>query len=96
MNWKDAPAARVICYCKNITKAEIIRAITNGARNLDDIRRMTSACTGTKCETRNPSGKCCGGEIVEMLSYYAPVAEALRWRDVNKRSGRETDPPPES
>lgn len=80
MNWKDAPVSRLVCYCKRVTKGQIIRAIANGARDLEDIKRETSACTGTTCETENPSGECCMKVILEMLGYYAPLAEALRWK----------------
>lgn len=80
MNWKDAPVSRVVCYCKSISKEDIICAIANGARNLDDIRRMTSACTGENCETVNPSGECCGKDVLEMIGYYAPFSEALKWK----------------
>lgn len=80
MNWKDAPASRLVCYCKNVTKENIICAITNGARSLEDIQRETFACTGGKCKTENPSGMCCEKDILEMLAYYAPLAEALHWK----------------
>mgnify|MGYP000469979991 FL=1 len=28
----------VICYCAGVTKAQILEALDNGARNLDDIK----------------------------------------------------------
>lgn len=77
-DWKDANVSTVICHCRNVTKKEIIMAINNGARNLDDIRRMTNACTGTNCKYANPAGKPCGGDVLEMIFYYTPLAEALQ------------------
>jgi bacterioferritin-associated ferredoxin len=77
MNWKDAPVSRFICYCKKVTKESIIRAIKNGARDLDDIKLMTLACTGTKCKTENPHGVCCEKDVVEMIAFYTQLTEAL-------------------
>ena len=31
----------IICYCSNVTKAQIIKAMEQGARTLNDIRKMT-------------------------------------------------------
>lgn len=77
VDWKDAHVTQTICYCKKVTKKEIIYAINEGARTLDDIRRMTTACTGDKCKLLNPSMKCCGGDIQAMIDYYAPFVEAI-------------------
>lgn len=57
----------IICYCKQITKSEIEKAISEGAKTLKDIQEMTGACTGNQCKELNPSGKCCLFEINAML-----------------------------
>lgn len=31
----------IICYCSNVTKGQIIKAMEQGARTLNDIRKMT-------------------------------------------------------
>lgn len=46
--------SEIICYCSNVTKDEIIGALENGARTLNDIRQMTGACTKGDCKNRNP------------------------------------------
>lgn len=56
-----------ICYCKSIYESEIRVAISKGAKNLQDIKDMTSACTGDECRTMNPKGTCCQDEIMEIL-----------------------------
>jgi glycerol-3-phosphate dehydrogenase len=78
LHWKDARVRAVICHCKNVTKYDIIAAIDEGARNIDDIKSKTAACTGDPDRTLNPSGRCCCGEVQEMLDFYAPLADALR------------------
>lgn len=60
--------SKIICYCKNISEAEIKEAIKNGAKTLQDIQQNTGACTGNQCKTMNPSGKCCSTEINQLLN----------------------------
>ena len=62
----------IICYCKNITKAEIEIAINNGAKTLKDIQKITNACTGNQCNELNPSKQCCSVEISAMLKITPP------------------------
>ncbi|MBY0469587.1 (2Fe-2S)-binding protein [bacterium] len=37
---------RLICFCNNVTYAELVKAIKAGAKTLDDIQRETLASTG--------------------------------------------------
>lgn len=57
----------VICYCSSVTKREIIAAIENGAKSLQDIRGMTGACTVGRCKELSPRKQCCSGEIMKIL-----------------------------
>ncbi len=59
-----------ICYCKNVTKKDIIEAIKNGAETLSDIQKTTSAYTGSDCETLNPKGRSCNVDIFQILKEY--------------------------
>jgi NAD(P)H-nitrite reductase large subunit len=59
-----------VCYCKKVSKGRIIKAIKKGAKDLDDIQRMTFANTGNKCKTMNPKGRCCAGDIKILLDLY--------------------------
>jgi NAD(P)H-nitrite reductase large subunit len=60
--------SKIICYCKNVTEAEIMDAINNGAKSLKDIQKETEACTGNQCKELNPSGKCCSFDIEKLLN----------------------------
>ena len=44
----------MICYCSNVTRGQIIEALENGAKNLNDIRKMTGACSLRQCKTLSP------------------------------------------
>lgn len=46
----------IVCYCSNVTKGQIVDAIHEGAKTLDDIKRMTGACTIGRCAELNPKG----------------------------------------
>ena len=60
----------IVCYCSNVTRGQIIDAIHKGAKNLDDIRKMTSACTIGSCKELSPRGKCCSPDIMEILNEF--------------------------
>lgn len=62
----------IICYCSNVTKEQIVSAIQNGAKNINDIRKMTSACTVGNCATMSPKKRCCSPDIMEILQEYLP------------------------
>ena len=57
----------IICYCKQVTKSEILKAVQNGAKTLKDIHETTGACYGNNCKELNPSGKCCSSAINALL-----------------------------
>lgn len=44
----------IVCYCNNVTKGQIVEALDNGARTVNDIRRMTGACTNGNCKVLSP------------------------------------------
>jgi len=58
----------IICYCKQVTKSEIEKALQDGAKSLKDIQEITGACTGNQCKELNPSGKCCSSDINVLIS----------------------------
>lgn len=47
---------QLICFCDNVTKGQIIDAMENGAKTLQDIKRMTGACTTCNCSQLHPNG----------------------------------------
>lgn len=57
----------IICYCSNVSRQEIIEAIEQGAKTLQDIRLKTNACTVGKCKELSPRKKCCSSEIMRIL-----------------------------
>lgn len=53
------PVNRIVCHCKNVSYIDIRKAMTGGARTVQDIQRITGA--GTGCGN-------CVGEIEKIIS----------------------------
>ena len=51
---RQAPEDEPVCYCSNVSKAEILAARNRGARSLEDIKTMTGACKEGRCQETNP------------------------------------------
>lgn len=66
-NVLEAPFEELVCWCSGVSKGSILDAIRNGARTMDDIRRMTGACTQGRCKELSPRGRCCSKEIKMLL-----------------------------
>ncbi|MHB8122321.1 MAG: (2Fe-2S)-binding protein [Desulfuromonadaceae bacterium] len=66
-NILDAPLDEIVCWCNSVSKRSILDATRNGARDIDDIRRMTGACTQGRCKDLSPRGRCCSKEIKLLL-----------------------------
>lgn len=60
----------IVCDCSNVTKGQIVQALEQGAKTLEDIRRMTGACTKGMCKELSPRGKCCSPIIMEIMQEY--------------------------
>lgn len=77
-NWRDADMSETVCYCCGVRKRDILRAITNGARTIEDVSAQTTAGTGLECMEKNPSGLCCHGDIQQILNIYATVHDSIQ------------------
>ncbi|HOV29423.1 MAG TPA: (2Fe-2S)-binding protein [Synergistales bacterium] len=77
-DWKRAPSSQTVCYCNNVKKDEIVRAIANGAETVEDVTRLTGAGKGTECSTKNPWGRCCCPDIQALIDATLPALKAIR------------------
>lgn len=46
----------IVCYCNNVTKGEIWKAMDEGAKTFGDIQKATGACTKGDCKNLSPRG----------------------------------------
>ena len=58
----------LICYCFKYSKQELFDAVKNGNQELiiQDIKSKMED-PGCFCETANPSGKCCLGDVQSFI-----------------------------
>ena len=47
----------LVCFCSSITAGVIRQAKQDGATTVEDIRRMTGACTLGRCRELSPRGR---------------------------------------
>jgi NAD(P)H-nitrite reductase large subunit len=77
-DWKKAPASQTVCYCNNVNKEEIVRAIARGAETVEDVTRLTGAGKGNECATKNPNGRCCCPDIQALVDATLPAPKAMK------------------
>lgn len=66
--YKKGADPKYICYCNHVSEEQIINAVvSDGARDMKDIIRLTGAMKNGRCETNNPLGRCCGSLIEETI-----------------------------
>ena len=71
MEWETAPDNEVVCYCRNIDKGKILKAIREGASTLKEVMERTGAGKGRDCAVKNPRKVCCHMDIKRILDLYA-------------------------
>jgi len=59
VTFKESSSPRPLCYCKQVTEEDVIKAIDNGARTFEDVKQATGIGGGGQCKVTNPAGRCC-------------------------------------
>ncbi|MFZ0239997.1 MAG: hypothetical protein WAL90_00010 [Desulfobacterales bacterium] len=54
---RKVPETETVCYCSQVTKADIQCAKEEGARSLVEIKKATGACTQGRCRETSPRGR---------------------------------------
>jgi len=67
---KKGTQPRPICYCLNVLEHRILDEILTNkcCTTLEDIKKYTGARTGKFCHITNPSGRCCGPQVNEIIA----------------------------
>ena len=62
---------RPVCYCKNVLEKTILDEllVEKCCDSIIDIQNFTQANTGKDCAITNPTGRCCGKQIKEILEW---------------------------
>jgi bacterioferritin-associated ferredoxin len=78
VTFKEKTAPRPLCYRKQVTEEDVIKAITNGASTFEEVRQATGIGGGGHCKVTNPAGRCCS------RNYKPFIEKDLRKRDCGK------------
>ena len=62
MDWSKIPNNKIICWCRQVKKGEIVKAIKNGATTIQKVEEATYA--GADCRR-------CITHIEGLIDYYA-------------------------
>ena len=54
---RNAPGTEMVCYCSQVTKADILCAKEKGVQSLAEIKAATGACTQGRCKEASPRGR---------------------------------------
>lgn len=53
----SAPGEAMVCYCNDVSKAQVLAAVAAGARDLAAIKAATGACRQGRCRELSPRGR---------------------------------------
>jgi len=67
VTFKEKTSPRPLCYCKQVTEEDVIKAINNGAKTLDEVMEVTHIGGGGFCKFTNPYGRCCSRNYMPFI-----------------------------
>ncbi len=70
IDWARAPESEVVCACAGVSKARIREAIAQGAYTLPLVKILTGAGQDDACREKNPRGRSCHADILELIRIY--------------------------
>lgn len=75
--WRDAPPETEVCTVEGTTKNLVLRAITEGAADLESLRAKVSLCGNNECAKINPSKRGCAENAQALLDIYVPIFQIM-------------------
>jgi len=67
VTFKERTSPRPLCYCKNVTEEDVVKAIENGAVTLEEVKKVTGIGGGGFCKFTNPMGRCCSRNYIPFI-----------------------------
>lgn len=65
--FKDERGDVPVCYCANLTRDEIRRAVALGCTSIGEIRAVTGKTQTGQCRRKSPSGTCCHQAVQQVI-----------------------------
>ena len=70
----DETEHSIVCYCGNVSKGTILKAIDKGNISFEQLRAATGVCPEKNdCVNMNPLGRCCKPEVMALMKHAAPL-----------------------
>lgn len=67
---EEVTIGEYVCYCNHVTEQDIINAIQDGAKSVQEVIDWTGAMKNSNCAVNNPKGTCCYPDIVCVFDKY--------------------------
>lgn len=74
----QAPDDALVCFCDQVTKKKVLKAMAAGARSLQDVEEVTGACRTKRCKELSPRKRCCSLEIKALLEQRYPRSDRFK------------------
>ena len=75
--WREASPKYSVCILNNVTKNMVLDAITNGAYDLDALKKVLPLCRGNECAKVSATGRGCKENAEMLLKIYVPVFKMM-------------------
>ncbi len=59
VTFKENVSPKPLCYCKQVTEEDVVKAIEDGATTFEEVMKSTGIGGGGHCNITNPAGRCC-------------------------------------
>ena len=77
--WRDAAMNAPVCILNNVTKANVIFQISEGADSLEKLKEKLPLCKNNECKAHSPTERGCEENTLALLKIYLPV-----WKMMNE------------
>ncbi|MEG1641475.1 MAG: hypothetical protein RR272_00035 [Synergistaceae bacterium] len=74
--FRGASADTLVCSRCNVSKNDVLFAVTDGCFDLDSVMKCVHFCDGS-CAVNNPSGRGCLENVQAILDAYVPVFKMM-------------------
>jgi hypothetical protein len=65
--YKDDGINVPVCYCSDLTRADVEDAVKNGSLTIDDVQEYTKKNITGNCKKENPLGQCCRNVFIQAI-----------------------------
>ena len=76
--YKDSSDNTPICYCSDLTRGEIKKAVTHGYLTIREVHKFTGKNSTGNCEKKNPLGKCCKQVFLHTINESIKLQKTLK------------------